>query len=52
MSRYWKEAEVEKIKDLVESGADEVEIASQLGRNILSVRVKVKRLRLIINKKG
>ena len=44
ISPFWTKDDVEKLQQLISSGASEKKIATALSRQILAVRVKAKRL--------
>lgn len=45
-SQAWTKADIDTLKNMIKSGASETEVAVKLGRNVLGVRVKAKRLDL------
>ena len=47
ISRFWTKEDVEKLQQLISSGASETKIANTLNRQILAVRVKAKRLGIL-----
>lgn len=48
ISPFWTKDDVEKLQQLISSGASEIQIAATLNRQILAIRVKAKRLGISI----